>query len=159
MEERFLAMSLPSLTSVLPPPRRGTPPRFIGNAQETYDRRANFRRAADAFQTDRSRSADQRAPATTARRRLSDNEAAQPRTDQGRRATDAGTPAGLHLKVSAAPESVRHSTPFVAQAISQERGTINVTPRNVSSGAAAYDAGVARVDSFFSVIEPISVYA
>jgi hypothetical protein len=152
-------MSLPSLTSVLPPPRRGTTPRFIGNAQETYDRRANFRRAADAFQTDRSRSTEQRAPSANNRRRLGDYDATQASTGHGRRATDAGTPVGLHLKVSAAPESVRHSTPFVAQAIGQERGTINVTPRNVSSGTAAYDAGVARVDSFFSVIEPISVYA
>ena len=152
-------MNLPSLTSAPPPPRRGTPLRFIGNAQETYDRRANFRRAADAFQTDRSRRADQRAPSTNSRRRLSDNEASQPRTGYGRRATDTGTPAGLHLNVNAGPQSVRHSTPFVAQAIGQERDTINVTPRNVGSGAAAYDAGVARVDSFFSVIEPISVYA
>jgi hypothetical protein len=153
-----LAMSLPSLTSVLGSPRRGTPPRFIGYAQENYDRRANFRRAADTFQTEPSRRTDQRAPTQKARRRAADNEASQTNTGHSRRTTDAGTPVGLHLKVSSAPEFVRHSTPFVAQAIGQERGTINVVPRNLNLGTAAYDAGIARVDSFFSVIEPISVY-
>ena len=151
-------MSLPSLTSVLGPPRLGAPPRFIGNSQETYDRRAHFRRAADAFQTERSQSTDQRVPSQRARRHAADNEAPQTNTGHGRRTTDAGTPVGLHLKVSSAPEFVRHSTPFVAQAIGQEHGTINLVPRILNSGTAAYDAGVARVDSFFSVIEPISVY-
>ena len=151
-------MSLPSLTSVLGSPRHDTPPRFIGNAQETYDRRADFRRAADAFQADRSPSTDQRVPSQKTRRGAADNEAPKTNTGYGRRTTGAGTPVGLHLKVSNAPEVVRHSTPFVAQAIDQERGTINVV-RDLNSGTAAYDAGIARVDSFFSVIEPISVYA
>jgi hypothetical protein len=94
-----------------------------------------------------------------ARRRFTDHDPPPARSGHGRRATDHGTFAGLHLKLNTAPEFVRHSTPFVAQAIGQERGTINVTPRGANSGTAAYDAGVARVDSFFSVIEPISVYA
>ena len=64
----------------------------------------------------------------------------------------------IHLKVSSTPEFVIHSTPFVAQAIGQERGTINLVPRSLNSGTAAYDVGIARVESFFSVIEPISVY-
>jgi hypothetical protein len=152
-------MNLPSLTSVLPPPRRGEPPRFVGNAQETFDRRANFRRAADSFQTERARRPDERGGSSLDARRAGDQEPAQARTARGRRATDTGTPAGLHLKLNAAPELVRHSTQFVAQAIGQERGTIGMTPRSVGAGTTAYDAGVARVDSFFSVIEPISVYA
>jgi hypothetical protein len=152
-------MTLPSLTTVLPPPpSRGAPPRFVGFAQETFDRRAGFRRAADAFQPDRPRPAEERAP-MGARRRFTDHDPPPARSGHGRRATDHGTFAGLHLKLNTAPEFVRHSTPFVAQAIGQERGTINVTPRGANSGTAAYDAGVARVDSFFSVIEPISVYA
>ncbi len=152
-------MTLPSLTTVLPPPpSRGAPPRFVGFAQETFDRRAGFRRAADAFQPDRPRPAEERAP-MGARRRFTDHDPPPARSGHGRRATDHGTFAGLHLKLNTAPEFVRHSTPFVAQAIGQERGTINVTPRGANSGTAAYDAGVARVDSFFSLIEPISVYA
>lgn len=152
-------MTMPSLTTVLPPPPpRGASSRFIGTAQETFDRRASFRRAADAFQPDRPRQTDERTPAG-ARRRITDHETPQTDTGRGRRASDTGAPAGLHLKLNTTPEFVRHSTPFVAQAIGQERGTISITPRGVNTGAAAYDAGVARVDSFFSVIEPISVYA
>ena len=151
-------MNLPSLTNVLGSPHRRMPPRFIGNAQETYDRRTNFRRAADAFQTDRSRSTDQRASSQKARRSTDDNEASHTNTGYGRRATDVRMPAGLHLKVSSTPEFVVHSTPFVAQAIGQERGTISLVSRNLNSGTAAYDVGIARVESLFSVIEPISVY-
>lgn len=154
-------MSLQGLTTVLPPPRRGEAPGFIGSAQETYDRRTAFRRAGDAFEQQRLRHTDDRGrmpQADDRRRPVSD----EPQTGlrAGRRATDRNVPGGLHLKLAGHPEFVRHSTPFVAQAIGQERGVIEqVRQRGLGGGTAAYDAGIARVDSFFNAIEPIEVYA
>ncbi len=153
-------MSLQGLMNVLPPPRRGEAPRFVGNAQETYDRRAGWRRATDTFENTRLGRPDaQNTPLGDPRRRIDDERAAQPRAARGRRTGDTGAAAGLHLKLPGAPELVRHSTPFVAQAIGQDRGAISQAPRRATAGTAAYDAVSARVDSFFSVIEPISVYA
>ena len=154
-------MSLQGLMNVLQPPRRGEAPRFVGNAQETYDRRAGWRRATDSFENSRlgrlGRPDAQSTPLGDPGRRIGDERDAQPRAGRSRRTGDA--PAGLHLKLPGAPEFVRHSTPFVAQAIGQDRGTISQAPRRATAGTAAYDAVTARVDSFFSVIEPISVYA
>ena len=152
-------MSLQGLMSVLPPPRRGEPSGFVGTPQETVDRRAGWRRATDAFENHRARRArGQDTAAGDPRPRI--NERPEPQTRAGgRRTGDSTATSGLHLKVPAAPEFVRHSTPFVAQAIGQERGTINQPPRGTTTGTAAYDAVSARIDSFFSVIEPISVYA
>ncbi|MEQ8246393.1 MAG: hypothetical protein RID42_01800 [Alphaproteobacteria bacterium] len=152
-------MSLQGLMSVLPPPRRGEPSGFIGNPQETFDRRAGWRRATDAFENHRAnRAPRQDAPSGDPRRRIGDRHDPQTRPG-GRRIGDSAASGGLHLKLPTAPEYVRHSSPFVAQAIGQERGTIMPPPRGTATGTAAYDAVSARIDSFFSVIEPISVYA
>lgn len=155
-------MSLQGLTTILPPPRRADSGEFIGKAQETYDRRAAFRRASDTFVQDRTRGLQERFTDNAFRGRRADDAAEQPAQSRtGRRATDQAATAGLHLKLPGLPEFVRHSTPFVAQAIGQEHGVIDQTSarRAETGAAAAYDAGVARVDSFFSVVEPIEVYA
>ncbi len=161
MGEGLLAMSLQGLTTILPPPRRHDAAGFAGNTQEIYDRRAAFRRVSDAFHQSALRRGEDRAPQYArdeADRRTPVGDNGEIRRT-GRRAGDRATAAGLHLKLPTTPEFVRHSTPFVAQAIGQDRGAIDQRSGGLSRVAAAYEAGVARVDSFFSVIEPIEVYA
>lgn len=154
-------MSLQGLTTILPPPRRGNSGGFVGNAQETFDRRAAFRRLSDAFAQKRARATDEGFQHPAFRGRRAEDAVADPgQSRAGRRAGDRATNAGLHLKLPGLPEFVRHSTPFVAQAIGQDRGAIDQRASRSEQGAtAAYAAGIARVNSFFSAVEPVEVFA
>lgn len=147
------------LTAVLPPPKRGDAGPFAGRPFAADDRRAGpFHQVHDTY-AERLRQ-DGTEGRFDRRRPIADARDVPAGARRGRRAGDTASLFGLHLKVSHFPEIVRHSAQFVAQAIGQDRATLNAPAReDLASGTAAYEAGLARTETLFYALEPVEVFA